>query len=312
MAYGSQPLPRRTDCVIIGGGPAGLTAATYLCRFHRSVRVFDDGRSRARWIPETHNCPGFPEGVSGPELLERLSEQAAGYGADIVATTISSLRRDGDRWIADDGTQCWEAPAVILATGVVDRFPDFLQGDCAQAIGRGLLRLCAICDGFEATDRVIGVIGPFENVLAHACFLRTYSPNVTAVPTTAPAVHPEAGQQERVDRAQLLGIALTARPTRLSFDDQRCHVLDEASKEHVFDTVYLALGSPGRSELARQAGLILEEGKELRTDAHMRTSISGLYAIGDVVTDLNQISVAFGHAAIAATSVHRELSQRPR
>src|SRR4249919_2856652 len=81
----------RLDCLVIGAGPAGLTAATYFARFHRRFVVVDAGHSRARWIPTSHNCPGFPFGVAGPALLERLREQATTYGADIVADQVVSL-----------------------------------------------------------------------------------------------------------------------------------------------------------------------------------------------------------------------------
>jgi thioredoxin reductase (NADPH) len=66
----------RWDCVIVGAGPGGLTAAVYLARYLRDVLVFDDGRSRALWIPRSHNCPGYPEGIPGPELIDRLRRQA--------------------------------------------------------------------------------------------------------------------------------------------------------------------------------------------------------------------------------------------
>ena len=82
-----DPAPRddeRFDVIVIGGGPAGLTAATYLARFHRRCVVLDAGDSRARWIPESHNCPGFPSGVAGTALLARMREQAAQFGARLA------------------------------------------------------------------------------------------------------------------------------------------------------------------------------------------------------------------------------------
>ena len=84
------------DCIIVGGGPAGLTAATYLRRLHRHVVVFDDGRSRARWIPESHNCPGFPMGVSGTELLRRLRDQASTYGPRFTTRGLTSWKGPGE------------------------------------------------------------------------------------------------------------------------------------------------------------------------------------------------------------------------
>ncbi|MEJ7747409.1 MAG: NAD(P)/FAD-dependent oxidoreductase, partial [Luteimonas sp.] len=136
------------DVLVIGAGPGGLTAATYLARFHRRIAVVDAGKSRARWIPTSHNCPGFPFGVAGPELLEKLRAQAEGYGVEIVAGRIAKLERDGDQGfcaVADDGT-AWRARLVILATGVVDRMP--VMPGLEDAIARNVIRLCAVCDGY--------------------------------------------------------------------------------------------------------------------------------------------------------------------
>lgn len=300
------------DCLIIGGGPAGLTAATYLRRFHRRVVVFDDGRSRARWIPQTHNCPGFPQGVSGNELLQRLRQQATEYGATIQTSTVSTLRRTPHGWQASDGTTTWSAPMVILATGVEDVLPPLRDDDCVDAIAHGWLRLCAICDGYEVTDQAIAVIGPLESALAHACFLRAFSPRVTAIPTGAMPATDTGRLTELNARARDLAIPVTAPLHRLFFADGGARVQVEDGATHPFDSVYVAMGSPGRVELATQAGLPLQPHGEIATDADMGTAVSGLYAIGDVVTDLNQISVAFGHAAIAATAVHRALPLHPR
>lgn len=297
------------DCLIIGGGPAGLTAATYLRRFHRSVVVFDDGQSRARWIPESHNCPGFPLGVSGSELLARLRQQAIGYGATILSSTIQSLERAEDGWDARDGSTTWRARTVILATGVVDELPGIDGGDSVDAIRAGQLRLCAICDGYEATDRSLAVVGPLGKALAHACFLRGFSPHVAVVPTASTSSDVPATLSSRADA---LSIPVLPALRVLSFERDACHVIDAEGNRHVFDTVYAALGAPGRVDLARQAGVALGANGEIRTDDHMRTSVEGIYAIGDVVTDLNQIAVAFGHAAIAATAAHRALPQQPR
>ena len=84
------------DCLIIGGGPAGLTAAVYLARFHLDILVVDGGKSRASWIPCTRNHAGFPDGISGNELLQRMRDQACKYGARIESEYVTKLERDDD------------------------------------------------------------------------------------------------------------------------------------------------------------------------------------------------------------------------
>jgi len=136
------------DCLIVGAGPAGLTAATYLARFRRRILLVDAGASRARWIPASHNCPGFPFGVAGNALLARFRLQAQTYHVDELRTRITQLDRQADGFVASDGERHWRARCVILATGVVDRLPA-LEG-IDQAIAAGTVRLCAVCDAYEA------------------------------------------------------------------------------------------------------------------------------------------------------------------
>lgn len=293
------------DCIIVGGGPAGLTAATYLRRLHRNVIVFDDGRSRARWIPESHNCPGFPLGVSGTELLKRLRAQATTYGALIEHMRIESLQNTADGWQVGADGRCWVAPSVLLATGVVDRLPALECGDPEVALRSGLLRSCALCDGFEATDRRIAVVGPLRRAAANARYMTTFSGDVTVAPT-------EEADASSSDLSDPTGFSVLPPLGTLACKDDGWDLTDQTGRTHRFDLVYAAMGAPARGELALQVGAEVNEEGAVVTDDHMKTSHDGLYAIGDVVTDLNQIAVAFGHAAIAASAIHRALPAKPR
>ena len=287
------------DCIVVGGGPGGLTAATYLARYRRRVRVFDNGLTRAGWIPRSRNCPGFPQGVGGDELLQRMRDQARKFGVDTLAAEVTALHRDGDGFLIRHGDDELRARCVILATGCEDVAPD-VDG-LEQAIDCGAIRMCPICDAFEAIDTTIAVHGPADKSASHARFLRTYSSNVALVPSTADGVDDNT-------RAGLArdGVELTPVPSSLSFDGKRC-VFDFDGRARAFDVLYPTLGLISRSSLAVGAGADCDEEGALIVDAHQMTSIEGLYAIGDVVSALNQISVATGHAAIAATDVHNRL-----
>jgi thioredoxin reductase (NADPH) len=295
------------DCLIIGAGPAGLTAATYLCRFHRRITVVDSGRSRARWIPTSHNCPGFPFGVGGDELLGKLREQAEGYGAEIIQARVASITRDDGIFDAtgEDG-RSWRARHVVLATGIVDHLPELDAVDAA--VDAGAIRLCAVCDGYEASDDRIAVLAPIDTAIHHAVFLRTFSRNVTAIPSEAGDPSPECAAL--VERAAITVLPL---PERIEYvDGQGCRVSLADGRCEEFDTVYPVLGGDAQSALAITLGADVDDNGELLVDDHQQTSVDGLYAIGDIVSALNQISVAVGHAAIAATAIHNRLPRNFR
>lgn len=289
------------DVLVVGGGPAGLTAATYLGRLHRRCVVVDAGDSRARWIPESNNCPGFPQGIAGTALLARLRAQAESFGAVLENGLVASLERgkDGIFVAGTPDGRSWRAAAVIIATGLSDRLPDL--PDVEEAVACGALRLCPVCDAYEASDQAIGIYGPWDTIVGHVPFLRGYSPRLTLLPTdTVPAALPPE-----------LDVEVLPAGGRLVLADGRCgYVVDGHC--HRFDTVYPFLGCDSSAHLARQAGVELSDTGEIPVDARQLTSVPGLYAAGDVVSGLNQISVAVGQAAIAALGVHNRLPPRPR
>ena len=293
------------DCLVVGGGPAGLTAATYLARFRRNVVLVDAGESRARWIPASHNCPGFPFGVAGDELLTRFRKHAEQYDVPVVASRIDSVERHDDLFIASAGPREWRARRIILATGTVDLLPD-IEG-VEAAIATGAIRLCAVCDGYEAKDDAIAVLGNGDEAVCHAEFLRTFSRRVTALATDGLVNHPGLDQ-----RAAASDLMLRPAPDRWQLSDGGCEALFADGSRERFDTLYPVLGADVQSSLLVRLGAAIDDEGGLIVDDHMETSVRGAFAIGDVVSALNQISVAVGHAAIAATAVHGSLPPNPR
>ena len=132
------------DCLIIGGGPAGLTAAIYLARFHLDILVVDGGKSRASWIPCTRNVSGFPDGIGGTELLQRMRDQTCKYGAKVESEFVTRLERDETTGLftATWGSGCATARSVLLATGVTNRRPPMDEELHDDALARGLIRYC--------------------------------------------------------------------------------------------------------------------------------------------------------------------------
>jgi len=293
------------DCLIIGGGPAGLTAAIYLARFHLKILVVDDGKGRAASIPCTHNLSGFPQGISGKEVLTRMQEQAQIYGAKIKSGYVARLDRADGTFEATWGEGSVKARTVLLATGVKNRRPPMDEELHDDALARGLIRYCPICDGYEVTDKKVGVIGSGSHGVAEAIFLRSYTPDVTLIaPDKAMKVKPQDA-----DKLKLARIPCVDGPAQAVAISEDCIVVETAEGTHAFDTVYPALGSDVHCQLAEQVEAKLAANKCIITDAHQRTSVPGLYAAGDVVIGLDQISHSMGQGGVAAATIRNDLAQ---
>ena len=299
------------DCLIIGGGPAGLTAAIYLARFHLDILVVDGGKSRASWIPCTRNHAGFPDGINGEELLQRMRDQACKYGAKIESEFVTKLGRDEQTGMFTATWGSGEATArmVLLATGVSNRRPPMDEELHDDALSRGLVRYCPICDGYEVTDKKVGVIGSDSHGVAEALFLRSYTADVTLIaPDKALRLKPEDNQ-----KLKEAGIDCVDGPAQAVAFAKDCITVDTAERHYTFDSIYPALGSDTHTQLAEMVGAKLASDGCILCDDHQRTSVPGLYAAGDVVHGLDQIGHAMGEGGVAATSIRNDLcSKEPR
>ena len=298
-----QPSPVIYDTLIIGGGPGGLTAAIYLRRFRRNVILIDKGHSRLSWIPVTHNYPGFPDGIHGQDLLDNLRAQLTRYDGHVTQGEVSRIgREDGVFVAAYEGGEI-RARTVLLATGVADA--GMPMEHFQEAVRCGAIRLCPVCDGFDVLDKKVAVVTSDTNPVGHALFMRSFSADVTVFERTDHALL-DADTQRKLDQAQvnfvispLKGVTMSERMTPI--------LHTEDGQEHHVDVLYPMLGENARSDLAAELGAQTADCSKLVVDGHQSTTVDGLYAIGDVVLGLNQISVATGQAAVAATRIHNSL-----
>ncbi|WP_075217815.1 NAD(P)/FAD-dependent oxidoreductase [Mongoliimonas terrestris] len=303
----NRPPSTSVDCLVIGGGPGGLVAATYLARYRRSVVVVDAGESRARWIPLSHNMPGFPDGIGGPDLLARLARQATRYGATLQTARIDAITRDGDGFRAVGEGISLAGRSVVIATGIVDRMPAFAGHEAA--IARGQLRFCPVCDGFEATDQRVAIVGPPDRAVREGRFLRAFTDRVAILRL---AEHPPFDDAARAFAAAD-GLRLIE-PPLVDLQPMPCgmEAVLEGGDRETFDAVYPAMGNVPRNTLAKGLGVRCNAFGCVETDPHQRTGADRVWAVGDVVNELNQIAVATGHAAIAATDIHNRLAAADR
>lgn len=292
------------ETIVIGAGPAGLTAALYLARFHRDVLVLHDNKSRALRIPLTHNAPGFPEGIDGPTLIARMTRHATEYGARIEEARVEQLRRidQGYELTGADG-QAWRCRAVILAGGIFLNEVDLPPEVHEKAIEDAVLRYCPICDAYEHSGHRIGVLGHDTNGAAEALFLRQYTDQITLLPLS----HPELLDEQKRELKEA-GIALeTGGLDRIEPTTDAITVSLDNGRRLTFDVIYPALGCRPRTELTAQLGLCLDSDGCLPYSHVGGGTLAGFFAAGDVVEGLDQISVAMGHGALAATRCHNWL-----
>jgi thioredoxin reductase (NADPH) len=292
------------DCLVIGGGPGGLMTAVYLARFKRRCLVVDAGSSRLKMIAKTRNVLGFPDGINGGELLERVRQQAMRYGVEIRSGSVQALQALADGGFeASDGESSWRARTVVLATGALDVQPQVEELE--HGLAHALVRYCPVCDGFESQGRRVAVLGQWEHGQREADFIAGFGNEVTWLSMQTR----RAIEQEEIKALKQSGVRIVDVPPRAI----RCVrgegvEIELADGEKLrFDMLYSALGLRHASQLATALGAQAQENGQLVVDEHLRTTVAGLYAVGDVAASLNQINIAAGHAAIAATAIHNSL-----
>lgn len=291
------------DCLVIGGGPGGLMSAVYLGRYKRSAVVVDEGRSRVALIPKSRNVLGFPDGVAGTELLERMRAHAANFGARLEIGRVDRLEKNGDAFDAWAGSARFRARFVILATGARDVEPDVTG--LAESLKTGHVRYCPVCDGFETQGKRVAVLGREQHGLRESEFVASFGNEVTWLSL---GTHDRCEGKE-LQRLRAAGVAVAqAVPRHIHCDpDDGVDVQFEGGERMQFDVLYPALGLHHASGLATALGAKANDAGQLEVSSHCETSVPGLFAVGDVASGLNQINVAAGEAAIAATAIHNRL-----
>jgi thioredoxin reductase (NADPH) len=299
-------MARMVDCLIVGGGPAGLTAAIYLARFHLRTVLIDAGGSRAALIPCTRNHAGFPDGIAGHELIERMWRQASLAGAHLQHGEVLKIEASDDMLITQTSLGAIQSRTALLATGVTNRRPQMTAEVHAVALAAGRLRYCPVCDGFEVTDQPLAVLGSAARGVKEALFLRSYTRTVALISNGA-AHELNASERAELAAADVEVIDGPATDFQMQADGLS---LSTAIGRRTFASIYPALGSDIHSGLARNLGAMLTDEGCITVDAHQRTTVPGLYAAGDVVIGLDQISHAMGEAGVAATTIRNDLASK--
>ncbi|MGH9456272.1 MAG: NAD(P)/FAD-dependent oxidoreductase [Thermoanaerobaculia bacterium] len=302
----AQPISPRLDivydCVIIGGGPAGLTASIFLGRYRRKVLVIDAGEGRNRASRGIHGFLGYHE-ITPAELRARGRREAEGVGVAFLETRASKLERCGDYFevATDRGTA--RGRRVLLAYGVRDELPDLPRFE--EFYGRSVFH-CPDCDGWEVRDRRIGVIGHGKRVAALALELLHWSDDITIFTDG----EDRSLDAEQISKLAAVGIRIIEDPIEELVGEEG--VLEQvrlrSGEGFACDAIFFTLGVDRSCPLAEQAGCeVIERRPDVKVDEHNQTTVEGIYAAGDITAGSQLAIKAAADGAIAAIAINRSL-----
>ena len=296
------------DVVVVGGGPAGLTTALYTTRLGLDTAVVSRGGGRAAMMRDTHNVIGITEDTTGVEFLRTAREQVESYGGDVVRANVGDVEPvddgEGFRLTADDAA--YAARRVVLATGFSDRNPD----PPLPPTGRGL-HYCLHCDAYMFVDEPVFVMGAGDSAAYVAMIMLNFTDRVDLLTRGAePTWSDETAAMLDAHPVDVIDAEIEA----MNKDDEgwleSFEFADGETRE--YRGGFPMYGSSYNAELADALGLDRNDDGTVAVDDHGRTSVDGVYAVGDLTPGHNQVPVAMGEGAKAGIAIHMDLRPFPR
>lgn len=292
------------DSIILGGGPAGLSAAVYLGRFLRRVVVIDSDSGRSTGPQLNENYLGFPKGIKASRLRELGRRQAERFGAEFVQGSIHTGVREKDSFLLTGDCGEWRGRSVIIATGVTDIWPGFPY--VHRYIGRSLF-WCITCDGHRTRDQRTLLIGAEDEAVTTACQFLRFTKKLTFAATGAgdgTGVSP-AGLEQLKENGIAVVEGVVERVTGSGGQVTRAFINGQLIET---DLIFSLLGSVPNSSLAAQLGVILDKRGSICIDDEQRTNVPNVYAAGDVTGSYaHQVTSAVHEGATAAQTANYEL-----
>jgi thioredoxin reductase (NADPH) len=294
------------DVAVVGGGPAGLTAALYATRLGHDTVIIDRGVGRAAMMADTHNVIGITEDVSGTELLKTAREQVQAYGATYHRDFVTDIERgDGGFVVESNGAVC-EVDRVVLATGFSDERPD----PPLPPTGRGL-HYCLHCDAYMFVDESVYVMGHGDSAAYVAMIMLNFTDEVDLLLRgDDPTWSEETGRMLRAHPIDVIDEEVTGMNKGPDGWLESFEFEDGTVRE--YRGGFPMYGSDYNNELAADIGCDINDDGTVAVDDHGRTSVDGVYAVGDLVPGHNQIPVAMGQGAKAGIAIHKDLRAFPR
>ncbi|MCU1592915.1 MAG: thioredoxin reductase [Frankiales bacterium] len=286
--------------MVVGGGPAGLSAALHLARYGRSVVLFDVKGGRSGFRQVNRNYLGFPEGIAITDLVALGRTQLEPYReVEVVDQQVDDVSRDHGGFRAEG----WTASAVVLATGVSDNYPHFEGWE--HCVGVSVF-WCIACDGWESRDKEVVVAGNDDHAALEALQLRHFTKAVTLLTNS----ETDSFSRELLDRLERHSVPIvhdTIDTAQIDDGQLRALLLGSGSRLPL-EALYSAQGISPQSHLAQGLGVSCGDGGYITVDAEQRTSAAGVVAAGDVTSlHSHAVTTAVYEGSQAAASVHRDL-----
>lgn len=292
----------RTDVVIVGGGPAGLSAALSLGRARRRVIVVDAGKPRNMTAAHMHGVLGH-DGLSPLRLLELGRKEAAGYGVQLIHGEVTAARADGAAIEVDTANGTVRTRRLLVATGLDDELPN-IPG-LRRQWGRGVV-VCPYCDGWEHRHEVIGVVATSPRSVEQAQLLRQWSDRIVYFSNVIG--EPPADEREALVRR---GIRFeSGSVTALRIDDDQVTGVEVDGRVVPVGVVFTGPTPRPRDALLRSLGAATTDGplgSWVDIDEDGRTSVPGVWAVGNVVNVRSNVSVSMGLGSLVAGALNADL-----
>jgi len=281
------------DVIIIGKGPAGLSAALYTVRAKLKTLIIGKNDSRLLKAERIDNYFGFAQTIDGKRLLKEGEEQARRLGAELLLDEVISIEKE-DYFNVMTSSNSYPCKAILLATGQPHKV--IRIENLAEFEGKGV-SYCSTCDGFFYNNLKVGVLGNRDYALHEAIELLTYTNNIT-IYTNGADLDISSRYSKEIERFRVE----TRMISRLDGTDflQKIHFVDGTSEN--IDGIFVAYESASGIDFARKLG-ILADGDVVATDDNQRTNLEGVFAAGDCASKFKQISVAVGQGAVAGKAI---------